>query len=114
LQENSQRQHQVPDDDAARREEVRSLLALGLATEVFPRADNTEETRNLIARLRASDGSLTSRLVIGGFTLRPVEQDGIEQRCESCMYYQVHRRYCVLPELDVPVEAEWSCRLWRI
>jgi hypothetical protein len=30
------------------------------------------------------------------------------------MYYKVHRRYCELPELDFPVEPEWSCRLWRI
>lgn len=112
--DNSQRQHQVPHDDETRREEVRSLLALGLATEVFPRADSTEQTQNLIASLRASDGSLSSRLVIGGFTLHAVEQDGVEQRCETCMYYQVHRRYCVLPELNVPVEPEWSCRLWRI
>ena len=38
----------------------------------------------------------------------------IEQACETCMYYKVHRRYCELPELELPVEPEWSCRLWRI
>src|SRR5277367_840631 len=53
-------------------------------------------------------------LVIGGFTLEMVEHGGFEQACESCMYYQVHRRWCELPELDLPVEPEWSCRLWRI
>jgi hypothetical protein len=30
------------------------------------------------------------------------------------MYYQVHRRFCELPELMVPVEPGWSCRLWRL
>jgi hypothetical protein len=30
------------------------------------------------------------------------------------MYFLVHRKWCDLPELSVPVEAEWWCRLWRI
>lgn len=101
-------------DDTTRREEIRGMLAAGLLTDAFPRADTAAETQAIISRLRASDGSLTSRLVIGGFTLHPVEHGGIEQPCETCMYYLVHRRYCELPELDVPVEQEWSCRLWRI
>lgn len=100
--------------DDARREEIRALLAAGLATEVFPRGDSHEEVQEIISRLRQSGGSLEELLVIGGFTLHTVEHGGIEQPCETCMYYLVHRRYCELPELDVPVEPEWSCRLWRI
>jgi hypothetical protein len=38
----------------------------------------------------------------------------MDQSCETCIYFQVHRRYCDLPEIDLPVEAHWSCRLWRI
>jgi hypothetical protein len=30
------------------------------------------------------------------------------------MYYLIRRRHCALPELDLPVEPDWSCRLWRI
>lgn len=101
-------------NDAMLREEIRSLLASGLETEVFPRADTHDEVQNIIARLRASDGCITSRLVIGGFTDHTIEHGGLEQPCETCMYYLVHRRYCELPELDCPVEPEWSCRLWRI
>jgi hypothetical protein len=100
--------------DEERREEVRNLLAVGLETEVFPRADTHEAVQEIVARLRAAGDDLRARLVIGGFTLTPVDHDGIEQACETCMYYLVHRRYCELPELDVPVEPEWSCRLWRI
>jgi len=96
------------------REEIRVLLASGLKTEVFPRADSHEEVQDIIGRLKASDGSLTSRLVIGGFTNHTIEHGGLEQPCETCMYYLVHRKYCELPELDCPVEPEWSCRLWRI
>ena len=103
----------LPDDDA-RRGEILSLLKGGLQTDVFPRADSAEETQAIIAQLMASGGDLKSKLVIGGFTLHTVEHGGIEQPCETCMYYLVHRRFCDLPELHLPVEPEWSCRLWRI
>lgn len=96
------------------RVEIEQLLHSGLSTEVQPRADTHEAVLEIIARLRHSDGSLEQRLVIGGFTLDPIEHGGIEQACETCMYYLVHRRYCELPELAVPVEPQWSCRLWRI
>jgi hypothetical protein len=54
---------------------------------------------------------LKNKLIIGGFLNHPygAEQD----RCMECMYYLVHRKWCDLPELAVPVEAEWWCRLWR-
>lgn len=102
----------TPDD--VQRDEIRRLLASGLKTEVFPRADTQEEVQAIIARLRDSDGSLTARLVIGGFTDHTIEHGGLEQPCETCMYYLVHRKYCELPGLDCAVEPEWSCRLWRI
>jgi hypothetical protein len=102
------------DDDDKRREEIRGLLAGGLQTEVYPRADTHEQVQEIVARLRTADGDLKARLVIGGFTLDPIMHEGIEQSCETCMYYKVHRRYCELPEFEVPVEPEWSCRLWRI
>jgi hypothetical protein len=100
--------------DAQLRAEIRSLLAGGLETEVFPRADTHEQVQAIVARLQAPGADLKAKLAIGGFTLTPVEHGGMEQSCETCMYYKVHRRFCELPELDVPVEAEWSCRLWRI
>ncbi|MCC7253158.1 hypothetical protein [Hyphomicrobium sp.] len=101
-------------NDVQERQEIAALLASGLETEVFPRADTHEGVQEIIARLRRADGDLKSKLVIAGFTDYPVEHGGIEQPCETCMYYLVHRRYCELPELDCPVEPQWSCRLWRI
>lgn len=90
------------------------MLVSGLATDTEPRADDDAMFRAIIDSLRASDGELKTKLVIAGFTLAMVEHGGIERACESCMYYQVHRRWCELPELDLPVQPEWSCRLWRI
>ena len=101
-------------DDENQREEIRALLTGGLVTEIFPRADTHEEVQAIVARLQVVDDDLKARLVIGGFTLDPIMHDGIEQACETCMYYKVHRRYCELPEFELAVEPEWSCRLWRI
>ncbi|MGQ0671571.1 MAG: hypothetical protein ACT4N2_01645 [Hyphomicrobium sp.] len=101
-------------DDDARREKIAKYLDVGLITEVEPRADTSEATQAIVARLRAVPGDIISKLSIAGFTDYPVEHDGLDQACETCMYYQVHRHYCVLPELDVPVWPHWSCRLWRI
>lgn len=101
-------------NDERRREEIRSLLGDGLKAEIFPRADTHEEVQAIVARLGQAGNDLKSKLIIGGFTSYPVEHAGIEQSCETCMYYLVHRKYCELPELDCPVEPEWSCRLWRI
>lgn len=96
------------------RNDIRLLLAGGLKTEVFPRADSDDQVQAIVSRLKAAGDDLTAKLTIGGFTLRTIVHGDIEQPCETCMYYKVHRRYCELPELDVPVEPEWSCRLWRI
>ena len=101
-------------NEDAVRDEIRTILQDGLHTEAYPRADTHEQVQDIIRRLRASDGSLKSKLVIGGVTLETIEHEGIEQPCETCMYYLVHRKFCELPELDIPVEPEWSCRLWRI
>lgn len=101
-------------DDDGVRERARTLLASGLATEAFPRADTHEQVLAITARLGAAQSDLAAKLAIAGLTLTPVSHGGIDQACETCMYYLVHRRFCELPELNLPVEPEWSCRLWRI
>jgi hypothetical protein len=98
----------------AQRQEIWSMLAGGLPVEVFPRADTHEEVLAIIHRLREEGRDLPSKLAIAGFTLDAVEHNDMEQICETCMYYHARRCWCVLPELDVPVEPQWSCRLWRI
>jgi hypothetical protein len=39
---------------------------------------------------------------------------GNRMRCLECMYYYNHRKWCAWPEIDLPPEPEWWCRLWRI
>jgi hypothetical protein len=96
------------------REAIRTMLAGGLITEVFPRADTHEQVLAITRELQEEGRDLEAKLRIGGFTLLPVEHGGMSQICRTCMYYHTRRKWCVLPELDVPVEPEWSCRLWRI
>lgn len=100
--------------DEARREQIAKYLDVGLITEVEPRADTSEQTQQIVHRLKSASDDVIGKLIIAGVTEYPVEHDGLEQACETCMYYAVHRHYCALPELDVPVWPHWSCRLWRI
>lgn len=104
----------TPQDDALR-DEIAGTLAAGLTTEAWPRAETSEMVNDIVARLRTEAGDdLERKLVIAGFTNHTVEAEGLEQPCETCMYYLVHRKFCELPELMLPVEPHWSCRLWRI
>jgi hypothetical protein len=102
------------DQDEALRQEIALLLAGDLQTDWQVRADDSQRFHAVLAAVRASDGALATKLRIAGFTDHPVEHDGLEQACESCMYYQVHRRWCALPELDLPVRPGWSCNVWRV
>lgn len=102
------------DLDALRRK-IAERLATGLQTEVWPRAGTGEEVNAIVTRLRVEAGDdLDRKLVIAGFTDHTIEAEDMPQPCETCMYYKVHARFCDLPELMLPVEPEWSCRLWRI
>ena len=103
------------DREDALRDEIEAKLKAGLETEVWPRAETSEMVNEVVGRLQNEAGEdVTKKLVVAGFTDHVIEVDEIEQSCETCMYYLIHRRFCELPELMLPVEEDWSCRLWRI
>ena len=92
---------------------IGEMLAAGLKTEVAPFPETDKEFADILIKLRQlNPDDLEGKLVIGGFVDHPYGPD--KQRCMECMYYLVHRKWCDLPELAVPVEPEWWCRLWRI
>ncbi|MDQ7051261.1 MAG: hypothetical protein Q9M92_17740 [Enterobacterales bacterium] len=95
------------------RKEIQSILESGLKVELEPRAYSHEEILKVVSQLqKLEEKDYQSKLKIAGFTLSPWGDD--EQSCETCMYYKVHQKFCEIPELMLPVEPEWSCRLWRI
>jgi hypothetical protein len=97
------------------RQDIAARLAGGLQTECWPRASTSEEVNAIVHRLRVeADDDLQAKLVIAGFTAHTIVAEDMPQPCETCMYFKVHARFCDLPELMLPVEPEWSCRLWRI
>lgn len=101
--------------DDALRAQIEDLLQAGLETEVWPRAETSEMVNEIVSRLRENASTdLKEKLRVAGVTDHTVEADGLEQPCETCMYYLVHRQFCELPELMIPVSPQWSCRLWRI
>lgn len=104
-------------DGDALRGQLEKLLQGGLETEWKERAYTSEAVNDIVARLRTiqSDDHV-AKLTVAGFTdhvYRSSEED-IVQACETCMYYVMHRQFCDLPELRIPVKPQWSCRLWRI
>lgn len=104
-------------EDEALRSECERLLSTGLETRWRERAYSSEAVNEVVARLQAHAGEgLATRLAIAGVTLKPYvsKEEDLVQACESCMYYVIHRRFCELPELQLPVKPAWSCRLWRI
>lgn len=93
--------------------EIGKLLANGLETQTEPFPETEKEFGAILDQLRhLQPHDLKEKLVIGGFTDHPYGED--QMRCLECMYYLVHRKWCDLPELAVPVEPDWWCRLWRI
>lgn len=99
--------------DEALLKKIEDLLAGGLKTQTEPFPETERQFAAILDELRAlPPDDLEQKLVIGGFVDKPYGPD--KQRCMECMYYLVHSKWCDLPELSVPVEPEWWCRLWRI
>lgn len=98
--------------DEILREKIRYMLEEeGLETMMAPFPEDNKQFDAILDQLRQLEpDDLKGKLVISGFAPKPVE----DQRCLECMYYLVHRKWCDIPELELPVEPEWWCRLWRI
>lgn len=92
---------------------IEDMFADGLVTEVEPFPETDREFSKLLDVLRPLGADdLRQKLVISGWLLEPYGPD--RMRCQECMYYLVHRRWCDLPELNLPAKPDWWCRLWRI
>jgi hypothetical protein len=92
---------------------IEDMFADGLVTEVEPFPETDKEFSKLLDVLRPLDANaLREKLVISGWLLEPFGPD--QMRCQECMYFLVHKRWCDLPELNLPAKADWWCRLWRI
>lgn len=100
-------------DEPALRKEITDLLESGLKTEVEPFPVTEREFAAVSAELRALDpDDVKGKLIVGGFIDHPYGPEN--WRCMECIYYLVNRRWCDLPELAVPVEPDWYCKLWRM
>jgi hypothetical protein len=101
------------EEDPELRATITAMLAQGLETEVEPFPVTEKEFGEIAQQLRTlPPGDILGRLVIGGFKDHP---HGPENwRCADCIYYLANRKWCDLPELALPVEADWYCRLWRM
>ena len=97
------------------RARIGALMKAGLPNrqDEFPETDT--QFNALITHLRSlQPDDLMGRLSYGGFKDHPVGEGADCMRCQECIYYLPNRKWCDLPELPVPVEAEWYCRLWKV
>ena len=100
-------------DDDRLRDQIGAMMGTGLKTQTEPFPETDKEFGVLLAQVRElAPDDLEGKLVLTGFVDKPYGPD--QMRCQECMYYLVHRKWCDLPELALPVEPDWWCRLWRI
>ncbi len=101
------------DQEDALRGTIAERLASGLATMTEPVPGDSAEFAAILNELREIPRhDLERKLVVSGFVDHAQGDEG--RRCLECMYYRVHRKWCALPAIALPVEPEWWCRLWRI
>ena len=104
-------------NDDQLRDDLETLLRGGLPTESEQRPQTSDERNAIVARLQSvARDDRRGKLAVAGFLDHPYAtgEEGIVEACGTCMYYELHRQFCALPELELPVKPEWSCRLWRI
>ncbi len=102
-------------DNDPQRQELGHLLATGLQAEPAPIPEDQVQFEKLAGRLRAlGPGDLRGKAAIAGLQDHPHVAEGESFRCLECMYYLKNRRWCDLPDINLPVEPDWWCRLWRI
>lgn len=101
-------------NDALRRS-IGTLLENGLPTQVTPFPETEVEFQAIVRDLRHLDeDDLIARLDIGGFAPHGIGEGEDLQQCQECIYYLPHRKWCDIPELPLPVEPHWWCRLWKL
>ena len=67
-----------------------------------------EETTRLLVDLNRSVGN-------PGLHSEATRHLSLRERREILdVYYHPHRKWCDLPELPIPVEPHWWCRLWKL
>ena len=92
---------------------IAEMLERGLETVVEPFPETEKEFLEIVGQIRRLDpDDLEGKLVLSGFVNKPYGQEKL--RCMECINFLVNRKWCDLPELAVPVEPDWYCRLWRI
>ncbi len=94
---------------------VDGLLRYGVKSTMSPFPATNTEFLAIVDELRSlHENDLLGRLDIGGFANYTVGEGDETQRCQECIYYLPNGKWCDLPELPIPVEPHWWCRLWKI
>lgn len=92
---------------------IRGLLAAGIDGPDRPMPHSKQEFEEVLASMRRFDpNDVKGILAMAGLRNHPAGQ--AQRRCLECTYFLPTYSWCDLPELSMPVEPYWSCRLWSI
>lgn len=102
------------------RDVIGQFLQKGIQTDTsLP--DSDREWQQIVDALKSvPENDLLPLLELGGFADRSLGESGemedgrVVLRCQECIYYLPRRKWCDLPELPLPVEPHWYCRLWKL
>ncbi|MEX1666026.1 hypothetical protein [Zhongshania arctica] len=99
---------------------IEKILAAGIHTDLSLAQDD-QSWQHIVQALREQDDEdLLGLLETGGFANHSIggtnndDHGDIVLRCAECIYYYPNRKWCDLPELPVPVEPHWYCKLWKL
>ncbi len=107
-------------EDGILRTVIEDILAAGIVTDTTLVADTASAERIVEQLAKLDYDDLYGLLEVGGFANHSLGEQGEMEdgrmiyRCAECIYYHPNRKWCDLPELPVPVEAHWYCKLWRL
>ena len=74
----------------------------------------SDNPHDLVDRIRAAEDR-KHRAEVAGLSREPVkDEDGKDRACETCIYYLPRFGWCDQPDLDIAVDSDWWCKLWRI
>ncbi len=106
--------------DNVLRQLIDDTLEQGINTDVSL-AEDDQTWQSIVQELRELDrDDLLGVLEVGGFANHSLGDEGemeagaVVLRCAECIYYYPNRKWCDLPELPVPVEPHWYCKLWKL
>jgi hypothetical protein len=71
-----------------------------------------ESNKALVERLRAARETM-EKVAIVGLARQPFAAGEAKEKCGNCGHFLASHEFCDMPDLQLPVDKDWWCLLWR-